>query len=128
MAKRGKSLTGGKNETGGITPTPRVQGYAPRTLVGIKEIRAEMARVYRFIFEGKIFPEDATKLIYMLDKMVQAIRSEAEMSAIMNQYQDAWSGVNVIAPTGEAALLAPALHVEIIGTAKQSEENENDES
>lgn len=126
MSKRGKSLKGGKS--GEVCPPEqkRVRDIAPRNLSDIKAIRAEMARVYRMIFEGNIFPEDATKLVFILNNMVQAIRHEAEMSQLMNAYQDAWSGVNITAPEGGPALLAPAPHVEIIPPVK-SEEKDHDE-
>lgn len=125
MSRKAKALAKGK--TGEVLPPERqrIAVEGPRPLTGIKEIRAEMARVYRGIFDNKIFPEDATKLIFILDKMVQAVKSEVEMAQLQNQYIGAWSGVAITAPAGAQALPTAAPHAEIIPPAKQSEENEN---
>lgn len=127
MQKRGKPLKAAK--VGGEVLAPgeklAVKGGPPTTgLNGIKEIRAEMARVYRMIFRGDIDPSDATKLVFMLDKMVQAVKSEVEMAQLQNQYIGAWSGVAITAPAGAAPLLAARPHAEIIPPEKQSEETE----
>jgi hypothetical protein len=124
MGKRNKPLKNAKS--GEVIPAdkPRVLAPPPVSLTGIKEIRAEMARVYRMIFRNEIYPEDATKLVFMLDKMVQAVKSEVEMAQLQNQYIGAWSGVAITAPAGAAPLLAARPHAEIIPPEKQSEETE----
>lgn len=126
MAKSSKSLANGKTGQVLPPPPPRIGLELPRSLNDIKGIRAEMARVYRGQFDGKVAPEDATKLIFILNIMVQAVRHEAEMAELQKQYQDAWSGVGIIAPAGGPALPVPAPHVEIIPPAQQSEEIEHE--
>lgn len=121
MSKKGRSLKGGNVSAGGTPPLERIRGGTPRELKTIKGMRVEMSRVYRLVFENKIYPEDATKLIFILDKMVQSVRHEAEMNQLANAYQDAWSGVNIVPPEGGPALLAPAPIVEIIPPAKSEE-------
>lgn len=69
---------------------------APRSLETVKEIREEMARIYKLVFEGKIMIEQATKLAYYLDKMIQAIKTEVELDTIKAAYAQAWGGVNII--------------------------------
>jgi hypothetical protein len=96
---------------------------APPTLVDVKAVRREMARVYRFVWENKIVIEDATKLVFVLDKMIQAFKSEAELAVLNNQYQDAWSGVMITPPEGGGALLA-APSQEVIPPARENESDE----
>ena len=127
MAGKAKSLGKGKGGGEVLPPEKRFDGNAPPDLGDVKAIRREMARVYRFIWQGKIMVEDATKLVFVLDKMVQAVKSEAEMAQLANAYMDAWSGIAITAPAGEAALMAPAPHAQIEGP-KQSEKETNDEN
>lgn len=124
MSKKGKSLEQLKSGEIREEDTRIVRDIAPRNLKGVKEIRAEMARVYRMIFDNKIVPSDATKLIFILDKMVQAIKSEAEMAQIANAYMDAWSGITITPPAGERELPAPAPHAAIIAPEKSEDKND----
>ncbi len=126
MAKKPKSLKGQLIENGGVA---RFDGAPPQTgLGGIKELKAEMARVYRFVWLNKIAIEDATKLVFILDKMVQAVKNESEMALLLGQYQDAWGGVNVIAPPGQGALLAPPVHGQLLPATSTEGKNKNGQS
>lgn len=69
---------------------------APTELGSVKEIREEMARIYKMVFEGKVMLQDATKLAYYLDRMIQAMKTEVELAAIQGAYAKAWSGVTFI--------------------------------
>lgn len=120
MPKKVKTLRDkGKGEVS--NPPPKLN--PPNSLATITDIRREMARVYRFVFDRHIYPEDATKLIFVLDKMVQAFRHEAELAQLQNSYQDAWSGVTITAPNGAGEKLAAPAQ-EILPPVKQSEEIE----
>ncbi len=69
---------------------------APTSLDNVSEIRAEMGRIYKLVFQGKIALEDATRLAYYLDKMIQAIKTETELNTIAAAYAKAWGGVAII--------------------------------
>lgn len=69
---------------------------APTELGSVKDIREEMARIYKMVFEGKVMLQDATKLAYYLDRMIQAMKTEVELAAIQGAYAKAWSGVTFI--------------------------------
>lgn len=68
----------------------------------IKGIRAEMVRVYRLVFQGKIMLEEATRLSYMLTQMIQAVKAEAELDTLNKQYAKAWGGVMILTDNNEA--------------------------
>lgn len=69
---------------------------APATLDTVGEIRAEMARIYKMVFQGKIMLSDATRLSYYLDNMIKAIKTETELNTIAAAYAKAWGGVRII--------------------------------
>ena len=69
---------------------------APASLDTVRDIREEMARIYKLVFKGKIMLSDATKLAYYLDKMIQAIKTETELNTIAAAYAKAWGGVAII--------------------------------
>ena len=110
--------------SGNTLTTVTLQGNAPHDLGDVKAIRREMARVYRFIWQKKISIDDAVRLVACLDKMVQAVKSEAEMATLQNAYLEAWSGVNITPPAGGAPLLAPSPQAEILGPVEEEEKNE----
>lgn len=62
----------------------------------IRGIKAEMVRVYRLVFQGKIMLEEATRLSYMLTQMIQAVKAEAELSEMQKAYAMAWGGVHIL--------------------------------
>ncbi len=70
-------------------PTTRIKLASPA------HVREEMSRVYRLARYGKIRIEDATRLCYMLDRISQAMRSEAELEAMQTAYADAFTGLTI---------------------------------
>lgn len=124
--KKGKRKNrGGTGSPDILQPAKRFQCKPPSNLSDIKAVRREIARVYRYVWEQKVFIEDATRLVFILNAMIQAFKDEAALAALQNQYQDAWSGVGIIAPTGkEGALLAAPATQEIIPPAKSEEETD----
>lgn len=74
---------------------------APAELGTVKDIREEMARIYKLVFKGKVKLEDATRLAYYLDRMIQAIKTEVELNAVQAAYAKAWGGVMIISDDEE---------------------------
>lgn len=75
---------------------------APRSLETVADIKNEMGRIYKLVFEGKIMLADATRLAYFLDKMIQSIKTQAELDVVQAAYAKAWGGVHII--TDEEAI------------------------
>lgn len=69
---------------------------APTSLDTVLDIKNEMSRIYKLVFKGQIALADATRLAYYLDKMIQAIKTQAELDVVQAAYAKAWGGVNVI--------------------------------
>ncbi|HMW17743.1 MAG TPA: hypothetical protein PK981_04015 [Accumulibacter sp.] len=65
--KRPRVTIDGK--TGKPETPPRLVRVRPVKLDGMRSIRDEMARVYREARSGKIETQDATRLVFMLDKL-----------------------------------------------------------
>lgn len=74
----------------------------PKSLESVVDIKGEMARIYKLVFEGKLALADATRLAYFLDKMIQAIKTQAELDVVQAAYAKAWGGVHII--TDEEAI------------------------
>lgn len=74
---------------------------APGELETVADIRAEMRRIYKMVFEGKVMLADATRLAYYLDRMIQAIKTETELNTIAAAYAKAWGGVAIITDESE---------------------------
>ena len=68
----------------------------PTALNTVRDIREEMARIYKLVFKGKVALSDATRLVYYLDRMIQAIKTETELDTIASAYAKAWGGVSII--------------------------------
>lgn len=68
----------------------------PSELETVKDIREEMARIYKMVFKGQVALADATRLAYYLDRMIQAIKTEVELNTIQAAYAKAWGGVMII--------------------------------
>ena len=66
------------------------------SLDDVRGIRNEMTRVYRLVFQGKIMLEEATRLVYILREMIQAIKAETELDTLAKAYSKAWGGVAII--------------------------------
>lgn len=118
-----KSVREGEILVPAKTGNRRINAAPPVNLANIGEIRKELARIYRLVFKGKVELEDATRLAFILDKMVKAIKDEVELATLQNSYQDAWSGVSITAPKGAGEKLAAPAQ-EILTPVKQSEEIE----
>ena len=73
----------------------------PHSLESIADVRAEYQRLYRFIFQGKLKLEDATKLFYLLDRMIAAKKAETELDELAKAYAKSWGGIRIIVPSEE---------------------------
>jgi hypothetical protein len=74
------------------------------SLEDVKGIRAEMVRVYRLVFQGKIMLDEATRLSYMLTQMIQAVKAEAELDTLQKAYAKAWGGVMILTDDSNEAI------------------------
>jgi hypothetical protein len=72
-------------QTGNPGTPPRLVRVSPVKLDGMRSIRDEMGRVYREARSGKIETQDATRLVFMLDKlreMTVAIEIEERLTKL----------------------------------------------
>lgn len=75
---------------------------APTKLESISQLREEMTRVYRLVYQGKLVLTEATRLVYLLDRIIVAMKTEHEIEQAQKAYAKAWSGVVIIGkPQGE---------------------------
>ncbi len=96
----------------------------PRTLKTIKDVRLEMARVYRAIFDGKITIQQAGSLIFMLDKMIKGIKDQVAVDTVQKEYQGAWTGFAIVAPSdADAMAIEQQKAVEILPPVTEGEED-----
>ena len=91
---RGKTVQGTNNPQE-IVGTMR----PPPSLKNIKAVRLEMSRIYRAVFERKLTIQEAGSLFFMLDKLVKAMKDQIAVDQITAQYNEAWSGFEIIAPS-----------------------------
>lgn len=76
--------------------TGNVQGPETRQLETVGDMRREMQRVYRMVFRGELMLDEATRLIYILQNMIQAIKTENELNTLNDAYKKAWGGVAIL--------------------------------
>lgn len=81
----------------------RVSLPPPPSLKTIKQVRKEMARVYRGVYKGDLTIQQAGSLIFMLDKIVKAMKDQVAVETIQKDYQAAWSGFAIVAPSDAQA-------------------------
>lgn len=97
----------------------------PPTLKSIKDIKREMARVYRGIYRGELTIQQAGSLIFMLDKIVKAIKDQVAVDTVQKEYQGAWTGFAIVAPSdADAKAIEQQKAVEILPPVTEGEEND----
>lgn len=80
----------------------------PPNLKNIKDIKREMARVYRGVYRGELTIQQAGSLIFMLDKIVKAIKDQVAVDTVSQAYMQSWTGFSIISPTdADAQMIAP---------------------
>ena len=87
--KRTNATIDGK--TGKPETAPRLVRVPPIKLNGLRSIRDEMGRIYREARSGKIETQDATRLMFMLDKlreMAMAIEIEERLTRLEAKEDD----------------------------------------
>ena len=94
----------------------------PRAFKNMAAVKREMARVYRAIYEHKVTIQQAGMLILMLDKIGKAIQAQIAVDQMTSQYQEQWSGFQIVGPTD-----ADALKQVIIPPEKSDNESEEDD-
>jgi len=90
----------------------------PSKLESIGALREEMTRVYRLVFQGKLELTQATRLAYLLDRIITALKTEHDVEQAQQAYAKAWSGVLIIGNTQEVidhAPTPPETHVPLFG-------------
>ncbi len=102
MAKKIKSIADKALETlqpieGDLVSTPLTKGelQTPHRVQTLQDIRREIERVYRMVYKGKLHVSEATKLVYILDKLNKSLETEATVKELNKQYATAWNGVNI---------------------------------
>ena len=131
MSKKGGVITEGKIHGRKIQIVENpvdVKGALerPRTLKSIKEVRLEMARIYRAIFDGKLTIQQAGSLIFMLDKLVKAIKGQIAVDTAAQAYMQSWAGFSIVAPSDADAKAIEPPRQEII-PPKKKEESEDEQ-
>lgn len=61
----------------------------------LADVRTEMQSVYLLARRGKIRIEDATRLVYLLDRITSAIKTERELDQLESEYARAFTGLMV---------------------------------
>jgi hypothetical protein len=100
----------------------------PRSLKTIKDVRLEMARVYRGIYAGKLTIQQAGSLIFMLDKLVKAIKDQVSIDALSQNYMQAWGGFSIVAPSEADAEKAKRPAQEVLPPPKGDEDDDKNSS
>jgi len=88
-----------RKEAGEIIPPLSKKEHHVGDLSTLEGVREEMAKVYRLARSGKLEIGQVTKMIYVLDKISVNIRNQAELAAMHQAYNDAWTGLNIIPPS-----------------------------
>ena len=93
----------------------------PRAFKNMGAVKREMARVYRAIYEHKVTIQQAGQLIFMLDKIGKAIQAQVAVDQLTSQYQEQWSGFQIVGPTDADA------HKQVIIPPEKTKEESEDE-
>lgn len=87
-----------------MSDNPLIQGgvaVVHRRVPGLKtakQVRREMAYVYRQVWHGMIDTQQAMRLTAILDRLLNGMKIEAELDMLQKGYADAWTGITLRGP------------------------------
>lgn len=110
-----------------ITGDKEITLDKPRAFKNMAAVKREMARVYRAIYEHKVTIQQAGQLIFMLDKIGKAIQAQVAVDQLTSQYQEQWSGFQIVGPTDADAYKQVIIPPEKSKTESEDEDDDNED-